>query len=164
MRIITTHLSADFDAFAAAVCAVRLFPGSKVLFPGSQEAAVRRFLAESDLKYPDTKLKTHAEPTPYLGGLAVYLSFLMAFGLVFDFGPKVLGLLLAGSLVVLLGLLDDLGAITPKIKFFGQLVAAFVLVRSDIVIDLVYLENWQNVALTVFWIVGVMNAFTDFFE
>jgi tRNA nucleotidyltransferase (CCA-adding enzyme) len=58
VRIITTHLSADFDAFAAAVCAVRLFPGSKVLFPGSQEAAVRRFLAESDLKYPDTKLKT----------------------------------------------------------------------------------------------------------
>ena len=43
VRIITTHLSADFDAFAAAVCAVRLFPDSKVLFPGSQELAVRRF-------------------------------------------------------------------------------------------------------------------------
>jgi tRNA nucleotidyltransferase (CCA-adding enzyme) len=58
VRIITTHLSADFDAFAAAVCAVRLFPGSRVLFPGSQEAAVRRFLAESDLEYPDLKLRT----------------------------------------------------------------------------------------------------------
>ncbi len=57
MRIITTHLSADFDAFAAAVCAVRLFPGSKVLFPGSQEIAVRRFLAESELRYPEIRLK-----------------------------------------------------------------------------------------------------------
>ena len=57
MRIITTHLSADFDAFAAAVCAVRLFPGSKVLFPGSQEVAVRRFLAESQLSYPEAKLR-----------------------------------------------------------------------------------------------------------
>jgi tRNA nucleotidyltransferase (CCA-adding enzyme) len=57
VRIITTHLSADLDAFAAAVCAVRLFPGSKVLFPGSQEAAVRRFLAESNLEYPDMKLR-----------------------------------------------------------------------------------------------------------
>jgi tRNA nucleotidyltransferase (CCA-adding enzyme) len=57
VRIITTHLSADFDAFAAAVCAVRLFPGSKVLFPGSQEVAVRRFLSESKLSYPEAKLR-----------------------------------------------------------------------------------------------------------
>ncbi len=58
MRIITTHLSADFDAFAAAVCAVRLFPDSQVLFPGSQEVAVRRFLAESNLTYPELRLRT----------------------------------------------------------------------------------------------------------
>jgi tRNA nucleotidyltransferase (CCA-adding enzyme) len=57
VRIITTHLSADFDAFAAAVCAVRLFPDSKVLFPGSQEVAVRRFLAESEISYPEVKLR-----------------------------------------------------------------------------------------------------------
>jgi len=58
VRIITTHLSADFDAFAAAVCAVRLFPASKVLFPGSQEVAVRRFLAESEVGYPEVRLRT----------------------------------------------------------------------------------------------------------
>jgi tRNA nucleotidyltransferase (CCA-adding enzyme) len=58
VRIITTHLSADFDAFAAAVCAVRLFPGSKVLFPGSQEVAVRRFLAESEVTYPEVRLRS----------------------------------------------------------------------------------------------------------
>jgi tRNA nucleotidyltransferase (CCA-adding enzyme) len=57
VRIITTHLSADFDAFAAAVCAVRLFPGSKVLFPGSQEVAVRRFLSESEIRYPEVRLR-----------------------------------------------------------------------------------------------------------
>ncbi len=57
MRIITTHLSADFDAFAAAVCAVRLFPESQVLFPGSQEAAVRRFMAESGFTFPELKLR-----------------------------------------------------------------------------------------------------------
>ncbi len=57
MRIITTHLSADFDAFAAAVCAVRLYPGYQVLFPGSQEVAVRRFLAETNLPFPELKLR-----------------------------------------------------------------------------------------------------------
>ena len=49
VRIITTHLSADFDAFAAAVCAVHLYPGYEVLFPGSLEAAVRRFMGEVQL-------------------------------------------------------------------------------------------------------------------
>jgi tRNA nucleotidyltransferase (CCA-adding enzyme) len=57
MRVITTHLSADFDAFAAAVCAVRLFPDHRVLFPGSQEAAVRRFLADTKLPYPELRLR-----------------------------------------------------------------------------------------------------------
>lgn len=57
MRVITTHLSADFDAFAAAVCAVRLDPGARVLFPGSQEAAVRRFVTATGIPYPEVKLR-----------------------------------------------------------------------------------------------------------
>jgi len=57
VRIITTHLSADFDAFAAAVCAVRLYPDHKVLFPGSHEAAVRRFLADTGYPFPELKLR-----------------------------------------------------------------------------------------------------------
>lgn len=57
VRVITTHLSADFDAFAAAVCAVRLDPEAQVLFPGSQEAAVRRFLAATRVPYPEVKLR-----------------------------------------------------------------------------------------------------------
>ncbi len=57
VRIITTHLSADFDAFAAAVCAVRLYPDHGILFPGSQEAAVRRFLEDTGLPFPEIKLR-----------------------------------------------------------------------------------------------------------
>jgi len=57
VRIITTHLSADFDAFAAATCAVRLYPDYQVLFPGSQEAAVRRFLQDTGFPFPELKLR-----------------------------------------------------------------------------------------------------------
>jgi tRNA nucleotidyltransferase (CCA-adding enzyme) len=57
MRVITTHLSADFDAFAATVCAVRLFPDHRVLFPGSQEAAVRRFVEDTGFPFPELKLR-----------------------------------------------------------------------------------------------------------
>ncbi|MCD4750896.1 MAG: CBS domain-containing protein [Thermoanaerobaculales bacterium] len=57
MKIITTHLSADFDAFASAVCAQRLWPDHLILFPGSLEAAVRRFRAEMSIPINEVKLK-----------------------------------------------------------------------------------------------------------
>jgi tRNA nucleotidyltransferase (CCA-adding enzyme) len=57
VKAITTHLSADFDAFAAAVCSVRLFPDHQVLFPGSQEVAVRRFMEDTRFPFPELKLR-----------------------------------------------------------------------------------------------------------
>jgi tRNA nucleotidyltransferase (CCA-adding enzyme) len=57
VKAITTHLSADFDAFAAAVCAVRLYPDHQVLFPGSQEVAVRRFMEDTKFPFPELKLR-----------------------------------------------------------------------------------------------------------
>jgi len=42
VELITTHLGADFDAFASALAARRLHPGADVFFPGSQEESVRR--------------------------------------------------------------------------------------------------------------------------
>jgi len=45
MDLIVTHNNADFDALGSAVAAHRLYPNSKILLPGSQEQAVRRFLS-----------------------------------------------------------------------------------------------------------------------
>lgn len=73
---------------------------------------------EAALKYdivdrPDGKLKTHDRPTAYLGGLAVYLAFLFTLALTFDFSSDVLGILLAGSMLVMLGVIDDLRPLVP---------------------------------------------------
>ena len=57
VHIITTHLTADFDAFSSAVCAVRLFPDHKVVFPGSLEGAVRRFREETGVPIAEVKLR-----------------------------------------------------------------------------------------------------------
>jgi tRNA nucleotidyltransferase (CCA-adding enzyme) len=57
VRIITTHLGADFDAFGAAAGALLLWPRSRVVFPGSQEAAVRRFVAAEGVKLPEIRLR-----------------------------------------------------------------------------------------------------------
>ncbi len=57
MKVITTHLAADFDAFASAVCLRRLYPDHCVVFPGSLEAAVRRYLADTGTELPAVRLR-----------------------------------------------------------------------------------------------------------
>ena len=49
MEVITTHLNADFDAFASMVAAKKLFPEALVAFSGSQGKNVRDFFIESTL-------------------------------------------------------------------------------------------------------------------
>ncbi|MDA8084607.1 MAG: CBS domain-containing protein [Nitrospiraceae bacterium] len=44
MDIITSHINADFDAFASMVAALRIYPGASLVFPGSQERNVRDFI------------------------------------------------------------------------------------------------------------------------
>lgn len=57
VRIVTTHLGADFDAVGAAAGALLLWPDARIVFPGSQEAAVRRFLAAESVKLPEIRIR-----------------------------------------------------------------------------------------------------------
>ena len=57
MRIVTTHLSADFDALGSLAAAVLFDPGARIVFPGSQEAGVRRFLAAEKPRLAEVRLR-----------------------------------------------------------------------------------------------------------
>ena len=45
--VITTHVNADFDAIGAMLAAQKLYPGSVIVFPGSQEKSLRDFFIHS---------------------------------------------------------------------------------------------------------------------
>lgn len=107
---------------------------------------------------PDGRLKLQAEPVPYFGGLAVYLAFLISLALTFEFRHEALGLMLGGTLMVMLGLIDDFGVLKPWPKLIGQLIAVFVLIRSGIRIEIAALPDWLDLLLTVLWMVGIINA------
>ena len=111
--------------------------------------------------HPDGKLKKHKKTMPYLGGIAIYLAFLLALAFSFTpaFNKEVLGLLLAGTIVLLLGFIDDLGFLKTWVKFAGQLIAVLVLVKSGIFIKLVFLPTYVSIPLTFLWLVGMINAF-----
>jgi UDP-GlcNAc:undecaprenyl-phosphate GlcNAc-1-phosphate transferase len=108
---------------------------------------------------PDGRLKHQREPVPYLGGVAIYLAFLVSLAFTFEFRHDVLGIVLSGTLIVMLGLIDDFGVLSPGTKLTGQLLAVFVLIKSGIRIEIVSLPDWIDMALTVLWMIGIINAF-----
>jgi len=108
---------------------------------------------------PDGKLKQHKTPVAYLGGLAIYISFLISLALTFSFDQEVLGLLLAGTIIVVLGLIDDFGVLSPVVKLFGQSIAIFVLIRSGIYIKLEFMPWYVSFPLSFLWLIGITNAF-----
>ncbi|MGD1146839.1 MAG: MraY family glycosyltransferase [Thermoanaerobaculaceae bacterium] len=123
--------------------------------PIARQAALRFGIVDR----PDGVLKRQSEPVPYLGGLAVFLAYLLALGLVFAFNSLLLGLLLAGTLTLLVGLVDDFGVLTPVAKFAGQTVAVFVLLRSGAVIELTEVPQGLRWPLAALWLFAVCNAF-----
>lgn len=123
--------------------------------PLAREAALRFGIVDR----PDGRLKQQATPVPYLGGLAVFLAYLVALGMVFAFDTLLLGLLLAGTLTLLVGLVDDFGVLTPAAKLAGQAVAVFVLLRSGAVIELTQVPQGLRWPLAGLWLFGICNAF-----
>ena len=77
-----------------------------------------------------------------------------------------LGLLFGGTLMMLLGMFDDMTGMPAKGKLAGQIVISSVLVHFGVQIGflshpssgILFLPTWLMYALTVFWLVGLTNA------
>jgi len=124
--------------------------------PILREAALQLGIVDK----PDGKLKKHEDAIPYLGGIAVFAAYLLTIGILTDFDDReTLGLLLSGCIALLVGLIDDFGAMTPKQKMLGQILAALVLVKSGTFIKLAFLPIYIAIPLTILWVVAVTNAF-----
>lgn len=134
----------------ALACSLSLY-----LTPMVRKAALQFGIVDK----PDGKLKQQRSPVAYLGGLAIYLSFLISLALTFSFNQEVLGLLLAGTIIVVLGLIDDFGVLSPVVKLCGQCIAIFTLIRSGIYIQLAFLPWYVAFPLSFFWLIGIINAF-----
>ena len=111
------------------------------------------------LDYPDGALKRQQQPVPYMGGVIVYFAFISPVAILLPFNRELLGILFAGSILLVVGLFDDLKAVTPGIKFLFQMVATYVLLRSGIRIELFILPEWLNITLSFIWMLTVINAF-----
>ncbi len=115
--------------------------------------------------------KKHAAPTPLAGGIILMLSLavlLPAFGLLNT--RQFLGTLLGALVIFGFGLLDDLKIMRPLPKLAGQLIAGALLILTGNFIRIFENPSFQwsgtgfafqalDIALTLFWVVGITNAF-----
>jgi UDP-GlcNAc:undecaprenyl-phosphate GlcNAc-1-phosphate transferase len=110
-----------------------------------------------------TSIKSHEKEMPYLGGMSILLSILLPVLLITLFRDqldrRLLGILIGGSLISLLGLLDDMRNLSPYTKFFGEGVVAFILILSGVHLEIIYFPVWLNYTLTILWVLGITNAF-----
>lgn len=141
-------------AFTVALMATYL------LTPYVKELAIRVGAMDA----PDAR-KVHTRPIPRMGGLAIYAGFILACLASLHVNWEILGLMLGGTVILAVGIVDDMKQISPKAKLLGQIAAAGVLVLFGIRIEwltnpfggMIYL-SYLSIPLTIFWVVGLTNT------
>jgi UDP-GlcNAc:undecaprenyl-phosphate/decaprenyl-phosphate GlcNAc-1-phosphate transferase len=118
------------------------------------------------LDHPFSKVKTHVNPTPYLGGLAIWIGwalslFIIRFFTHFPTGTlgNLRGVLIGSAVVLALGLWDDIvpKGIGFKRKFLIQILAALIVTYFGIRLHFVS-PGFMALAMSVLWVVGITNA------
>lgn len=109
--------------------------------------------------------KVHTKLIPRLGGLAIFISFLIGLAIYRPADPHIIYLLAGGSVIILTGVLDDIFELSAKVKLIGQLVAAIIAVVGGFQLEFINLPfggemefGFLTVPLTIVWIVGITNA------
>ncbi|MCK4265016.1 undecaprenyl/decaprenyl-phosphate alpha-N-acetylglucosaminyl 1-phosphate transferase [Candidatus Babeliales bacterium] len=110
------------------------------------------------LDHPDGSIKIHKVAVPYLGGLAIYISFIVSL-IIFYPLKNILWLIIGVSLLLILGLLDDLKVFSPFKKFLGQLVAVACFLKGGITLKESFFSTGFNTFASGFWMLLVINAF-----
>jgi UDP-GlcNAc:undecaprenyl-phosphate/decaprenyl-phosphate GlcNAc-1-phosphate transferase len=126
----------------------------------------------SILDNPNQSHKTHSQSTPYLGGLVIVIPITI-FALIgpfiffdnLDYLNRVLTFVLPALLLSLVGLYDDLKNISANFRLLVQslLALAITIYLMDLgFIIRIFENNVANTLLSIFWLIGITNAFNFF--
>ncbi len=118
---------------------------------------------------PRDSRRMHEHPIPRMGGLAIFFGFILSVLLFLPLTTQLRGMLLGAVVIVILGIFDDIYALSAKLKFAVQIGAALIAVLMGNQID--YLSNpnifssdpyWHlgvlSIPISVLWIVAITNA------
>jgi len=113
------------------------------------------------LDYPGEN-RIHKVPTPRTGGLAVFVAFLVVVLRNFKFSTELVGILLASSMMFILGFLDDIFSLPATGRLVIQIICGVVLCIFGVRLSFVphiYGEEIVESILTVLWCILISNAY-----
>ena len=113
--------------------------------------------------------RLNQQPLPNAGGLAIYAGVIAAMVLATLLRPialqnvlaQVLTILLGGSILVLVGFIDDQFGLPPSVRLWAQIVTALLLYANGISIEVGFstpIDSLLSMSVTVLWVVGITNA------
>ncbi len=118
---------------------------------------------------PKDERRMHTTPIPRMGGLAIFLGFLLSVLVFVPISRQMQGILLGAVVIVILGIVDDIMPLPALLKLIVQIAAALIVVWHGTVIEAItnpnllsdslhlHLGVW-GVPVTVIWIVAITNA------
>ncbi|MDO4281686.1 MAG: MraY family glycosyltransferase [Peptococcaceae bacterium] len=111
--------------------------------------------------------KVHHKLMPRMGGLAIYAAFWLVVFTFYPFSQSLLGFFLGATMLVFVGIVDDVTDMPAKLKLLGQIIAACIATFGGIRIEFItsmfgetgmMALNIFSVPVTVIWIVAIINA------
>lgn len=149
------------EVFMNGLCGVIL----ALLLAFTTTPAVRAFayiLGAIDV--PKDNRRMHTKPIPRIGGLAIFVSFVVSTAIFCEHTDSLLAIYAGGLLIVIVGVIDDIKPINAWFKLLAQIAAALIAVGFGVKLNFVNLFGeyfnfgiW-SIPLTVLWIVGLTNA------
>lgn len=147
---------------------VTLLPafGTALLITLVSTPLVRRFAHKIKLFDLPAPRRVHANPTPRIGGVAIFFGFIVSLLIFFGFDSRIYGLAICGTLIFLLGLMDDVYDINPFLKLTAQITIASLAVFFGITIGTItnplggtiLLHPLLDVVLTIIWMLVMINT------
>ena len=110
--------------------------------------------------------KVHKVPMPRMGGLAIFGAFILGYMLFAKTSIQMLSILIAGFVIVLTGIVDDINPLRARTKFVFQIIAGCIVVfYGNICLNSIDLFGMTlnfpvplNYIITILFIVGITNA------
>lgn len=118
---------------------------------------------------PKDARRMHKVPIPRLGGLAIFIGFMVSILLFAEITPELRSILLGAVIIVVLGVVDDIMALPAMLKFVVQIVAALIPATHGVRIlafsnpnvfseNLYWVLGGLSIPFTVLWIVAITNS------
>ena len=123
---------------------------------------VARFASENGfLDMPGDELRIHKKPIPLLGGVAIFISFIVAIisgSLIPDFKlVSVNSTVIGGSIIFMVGLWDDIRGVSPYIRLIAQISSGLIIAMGGFHMR-VFNSGLGNLFLTIFFVAGACNS------